>query len=111
MKKIRLSVALATLLLVQVGTTTKLEAWELTSPSTWMSDKETLKPITFDLLYPVPFYKTGAFKWTAVAVVAVVGTGVSIATWGGYIRSLCNCSRWTDCRWWIRCLGKQDWQL
>ena len=82
MRKIGLSAALATLLLAYTGTTTKLEAWELTSPSTWIGDKETYESITFNLLYPVPFYKTGAFKWTAVAVVAVVGTGVSIATWG-----------------------------
>lgn len=34
-------------------------------------------PVTFECLYPTPFYKTSAFRWSAIVVVSV---GVAVAT-------------------------------
>jgi len=45
-------------------------------------NKEELEPVTFDLLYPTPFYKTGVFKWTAVVAVSVV-VGIATVYTGG----------------------------
>ena len=82
MKKIGLSSILTVFLLMQTGTT-KLEAWELDTPSTWFEDKkEKLEPVTFNLIYPIPFYKTGLFKWGSIAIVTVGIAVASVATWG-----------------------------
>lgn len=86
MKKIALSTVAALLLSSSTvyGEWSIAEAWSAAKVrvSTTLEEKKTLEPITFKLLYPTPFYKTETFKWTAVAVVAVVGTGVTIMTGG-----------------------------
>lgn len=83
MKKIGLSSVLAVFLLMQTGATAKLEAYEVSCPSAWFGDKkECLEPVTFDLLYPIPFYKTGVFKWGAIGVTAVV-TSILLVPSGG----------------------------
>lgn len=83
MKKIKISMVLAALLLLHIGTTTKSEAWELTNPSTWFDDKkEILKPITFDLLYPTPFYKTDLFQWSAIGVISIAVAATTVVTMG-----------------------------
>jgi len=45
-------------------------------------EKKELHPITFDFLYPIPFYKTGVFKWGAIIVVSVA-VGVATIYTGG----------------------------
>jgi len=93
MGKIVLSSILSALLL-STSTPTTLKA-EWYNPATWIDKKEEYKPVTFEMVYPVPFYKTGVFKWAGivaasvtVAVATVASDGIAAAPGATWIGSM-----------------------
>jgi Flp pilus assembly protein TadD len=66
---------------------------------------EKLKPINFEVIYPVPFYKTSLFKWGSIAAASVVvaiatvssggAAGVPGATWIGSLIGGVMGTTWT----------------
>lgn len=103
MKSTTISATLSVLLLVtSISTPLKAECY---NPSSWFSKKEKIKPVTFDLVYPKPFYKTSVFKWGSiiaasivVAVATVYSGGVAAvpgATWIGSLLGGAMGTTWT----------------
>ena len=80
MKKTILSSTLSALLFASSIPTPVKAEWY--NPATWINHKEEIKPITFDIVYPVPFYKTGVFKWGSI-LAASIAVGVATVYTGG----------------------------
>ena len=80
MNKIILSSTLSALLFASsVPIPVKAEYY---NPATWINHKEKIKPITFDIVYPIPFYKTGVFEWGSI-IAASIAVGVATVYTGG----------------------------
>lgn len=79
MNKIVLSSTLSILLLSTIPTYIKAEWY---NPITWIKHRERIQPITFELIYPTPFYKTGIFKWGTI-VVTSIAVGIATVSSGG----------------------------
>lgn len=80
MKKTTIS-AMISVFLLATNISTPLKA-EWYNPSSWIDHKEKIKPVTFDMVYPVPFYKTGVFKWGSIIAASVVVAAATVYTGG-----------------------------
>jgi tetratricopeptide (TPR) repeat protein len=80
MKKIAISGVVAISILSNGFIPTAAKAgW---NPSSWFKKEDKPVAIKFEDVYPVPFYKTGAFKWSAIAVASVAVAIASVASGG-----------------------------
>lgn len=80
MKKIALSSTLSALLLITSVPSVLQAEWY--NPLSWFDKKVEYKPVTFERVYPVPFYKTGLFEWGSIIVASVAVAVVTVGTGG-----------------------------